>query len=174
MQTKKKNIRWPLVTSYFTCGHKELHNRTHNHTSSTSSQCTPSPVYPSGQGAHWKPPDSVRMHIFCLKQVPGRHWLKGWGCITNWPEPPPEDGSGPVLVGLPPRPKQTHGQIFTYFVEMWCCQQFGKDWKASCLPHARHSVMVFLRKLVSLILTRKRQSARVTVGQDMCCLNNCA
>lgn len=120
----KKNSRWPLVTSYFTCGHTEFqrHKRAHNNTSSTSSQCTPSPVYPSGQGAHWKPPDSVRMHMFCLKQVPGRHWVKDWGCMTNWPGPPPEDGSGPVLVGLPPRPEYTHRQIFTYFVEMWRCQ----------------------------------------------------
>lgn len=66
-------------------------------TSSTSSQCTPSPVYPSGQGAHWKAPDSWGMHMSGLKQVPGAHLLRGCGCITWIPGPGGERGS----VGLP-------------------------------------------------------------------------
>lgn len=82
-------------------------------TSSTSSHCIPSPVYPSGQGAHWKPV-SVRMHMFCLKQVPAGHWVRGWGCIITLPGL----GSGAGLVGLPPRPMGTHSQIWEHLVEM--------------------------------------------------------
>lgn len=76
------------------------------HTSSTSSQLTPSPVNPSGHGAHWNPPDSVGMHMFCLKQVPGGHRVRGWGCMTYCRG----FGTAPLLastlVGLPPSPEK--------------------------------------------------------------------
>lgn len=49
------------------------------HTSSTSSQYTPSPVNPSGQGEHWKDPDGERTHMSCLKQVPSGHGAGGSG-----------------------------------------------------------------------------------------------
>lgn len=55
-RTKEKSRRchWrPLLTAKFSAG-----GESSVPTSSTSSQSTPSPVNPSGQGAHWKPPDS--------------------------------------------------------------------------------------------------------------------
>lgn len=75
------------------------------HTSSTSSQFTPSPVNPSGQGAHWKPPDWERIHMFCLKQVPGGHRF-GWSGMTKFAGV----GTTYLLFGRPLMLSGAHGQ----------------------------------------------------------------
>lgn len=53
------------------------------HTSLTSSQLYPSPVYPSGQGPH-SSPSSVSMHISSRKHTPGVHF----GFTTSDPPSP--------------------------------------------------------------------------------------
>lgn len=54
--TKENKQKMSLVAA--ANGKSSTGSETSVPTSSTSSQCTPSPVNPSGQGAHWKPPIS--------------------------------------------------------------------------------------------------------------------